>query len=303
MAIVLAPGHPRASLAGSDGEPADPSRLRIGIINIMPRLEAYEPCLLEPLAEHPAAIEPVFIRLGSHGYQSSDHAHLDRFYRPFERAIADAPLDGLIVTGAPVEELAFEDVHYFRELEAILGHARDHVAVTLGLCWGGMVIGRLAGIDKQAFARKLFGVFEDRVLVPGHDIVGTGAFVCAHSRHSGVVEADLEAATRTGVVRPLSRGEATGTTMFETTDRRWIAHLGHPEYTGERIAFEWQRDQQLGRADVRPPANFDPASPATPWRGHRRALFAGFLRRALHGRAAAIPADHRDAPSATQYCP
>ncbi len=279
MPIVLAPGHPRAALGVEPSTVADEPRLRIGIINVMPKLEAYEENLFAPLAEHDSLIEPVMIRLNSHGYGSSDHGHLDQFYRELDDVLVDGPLDGLILTGAPVEELAFEDVHYFSELEHILVYARAHIAVTLGLCWGGMVLGKLAGIEKHALPRKLFGVFDDRVLVEDHDLFDTSAFPCAHSRHAGAIEAEVDAAARDGRIRVLSRGERSGTSMFETTDRRFVAHLGHPEYTGERLAFEWDRDRSLGRRDVLPPENFDPERPATTWRGHRRALFGGVIRR------------------------
>lgn len=290
MAIVLPTGHPRDRLGIPEREVAGRSRVRIGIINIMPRLEVYEARLLDPLAQLPELVEPVFVRLGSHGYQSSDPGHLGQFYRPFEAVIAEAPLDGLIVTGAPVEELPFEQVRYLRELEQILGYARRHIAVTLGLCWGGLAIGYMLGIGKRVFSRKLFGVFEDRVLVSGHDVLGPDNFRCAHSRHSGVVEADLERAARAGEVRALARGEQTGHSLFETTDRRYIAHLGHPEYDGERLAFEFHRDRDLGRADVAPPANLDLGSPTTAWQGHRARLFAGVVARASSGRGAALAA-------------
>jgi homoserine O-succinyltransferase len=277
MAIVLPPGHPSASLATSDG---GARRVRIGIINIMPRLEAYEPLLLAPLARTEVLVEPVFVRLGTHTYQSSDQAHLAAYYRSFEGALDDGPLDGLVLTGAPVEELPFEEVRYFDELTEILRYARAHVTATLGLCWGGLLLGRLAGIGKHVFPRKLFGVFEDQVLVPGHELVGGArSFVCAHSRHSGFVPEELERAARDGVVRLLSRGEETGASLLETADGRYIAHTGHPEYVGERLAFEWQRDRDLGRTDVLPPANFDADAPATTWRAHQDALFAGFVGR------------------------
>jgi homoserine O-succinyltransferase/O-acetyltransferase len=284
VAIVLPADHPHAALAtpGDAGAP----RVRIGIVNIMPRLEAYEGYLLAPLAEVAARVEPVFLQLGSHGYQSSDRDHLARFYRPVADALAGGPLDGLIVTGAPVEELAFEDVHYYRELVELLGHARGHVGCTLGLCWGGMLLGHLVGVGKRAHARKLFGVFEDQVLVADHDLVTGAAFPCAHSRHAWFVEADLARAAAAGEVTPLGRGERTGTSMFETRDRRFVAHLGHPEYDGARLAFEWERDRGLGRTDVSPPENFDTGAPATPWRAHRARLFAGFVARA----AGATPA-------------
>lgn len=309
MAIVLPEGHPRCDLALSaieaaiEEEIAAQPRVRIGIINIMPRLEAYEPLLLAPLAALPELVEPVFVRLRSHGYQSSDHAHLDRFYRPFDEVLEDGPLDALILTGAPVEELAFEDVHYFRELEAILRYARNHVAVTLGLCWGGMVLGKLAGVEKRAFAHKLFGVFEDRVLVGKHDLLPAGSFPCAHSRHSGMIEEQLSAAARAGALRLLSYGAASGTTMFETSDRRFVAHLGHPEYEADRIAFEWERDRNLGRADVRPPVNFDVDAPATTWQAHRRALFAGLVQRALLGRVSVMPVLAREATAPVHHLP
>jgi len=162
MAIVLPEGHPRERSGVAWSDDLARRRLRIGIINIMPRLEAYEPYLLDPLARHAEVVEPVFVRLASHGYHSSDRAHLERFYRTFDAAISEAPLDGLIVTGAPVEELPFEQVHYLRELEDILGYARRHVVTTLGLCWGGLLIAHLLGIGKRVFARKLFGVFDPR---------------------------------------------------------------------------------------------------------------------------------------------
>ena len=305
MAIVLPPDHPRADLALAHGEPAaSRDRVRIGIINIMPRMEEYEAHLLAPLADLDELVEPVLVRLQSHGYGSSDHRHLDRFYRDFDDVIADAPLDGLILTGAPVEELPFEEVHYFKELTQILGYARDRIPVTLGLCWGGMVLGKLVGIEKRALTRKLFGVFEDHVLVDDHDLVPAGRFPCAHSRHSGLVEAEVDIAVHTGGVRRLSRGEHSGTSLFETTDRRFVGHLGHPEYTGERIKFEWERDRALGRRDVRPPVNFDPDVPTTTWRGHRHALFAGFVRRASAGCDDARATHRLDAGAATaQYCP
>ena len=295
MAIVLPEGHPRERPGVPWSDATARRRLRIGIMNLMPRLEAYEPSLLEPLAGHAEVVEPVFIRLASHGYHSSDHAHLARLYRSFDAAISGSPLDGLIVTGAPVEELAFEQVHYLRELEEILGYARRHVAITLGLCWGGLVIAHVLGIGKRVFARKLFGVYDDRVLVDRHDIVEPGMLSCAHSRHAGVVEADLESAARAGTVRALAQGAHTGYTMFETTDLRYLAHLGHPEYEAERLAQEWHRDRGLGRSDVDPPANLDAAAPITTWRAHRAALFDGLLRRAARGREVVQPG----APDAT----
>jgi len=296
MAIVLPEGHPSAPLAVAPEVGAGQRRVRIGIINIMPRLEVYEPLLLAPLARTPELVEPVFLRLGSHTYQSSDQAHLRAYYRAFELALADGPLDGLILTGAPVEELPFEDVRYVDELAAILRYARGHVTTTLGLCWGGLLLGSLVGIGKQVFPRKLFGVFEDEVLAPGHELVGDARTLrCAHSRHSGFVIEELERAAEAGLVRLLSRGEHTGASLLETPDGRYVAHVGHPEYVGERLAFEWQRDRDLGRTDVPPPANFDASAPVTTWREHQDALFAGFVRRAARAATRTAARTYADA--------
>lgn len=278
--LILPDSHPRRALAvPSDPALAGRPRVRIGIINIMPKLEEYEPSLLAPFVASSSLVEPVFVRLESHGYHSSDAAHLDRFYVPFEKA---GVLDGLLLTGAPVEEIPFVQVHYWSELSGILEHAQQTIPCTLGLCWGGLAVAKVLGVEKRTFRQKLFGVFEDRALVAGHDVID-GSFVCAHSRHSGARTDDLEAAARTGTVRLLSHGEQSGYTVFESADGRLLAHLGHPEYEAERLLFEWNRDRALGRTDVPAPHAFDPDAPETSWRGHRDDVFEAFLRRASSG--------------------
>src|ERR1700733_3254664 len=112
--------------------------LRIGIVNVMPRAETYEAHLVRPLARALLPVCPVWIRLQSHSYGSSDAAHIERSYVTFSRAVARDGLDGLVLTGAPVEELEFRDVHYWTELCEILGFCRAHVPSVLGLCWGGL---------------------------------------------------------------------------------------------------------------------------------------------------------------------
>lgn len=253
----------------------DDRPVRIGIVNIMPRLEAYEPLLLEPLSRTSRPVEPVLIRLTTHRYASSDHAHLERCYRSFDAALDDGPLDGLILTGAPVEELAFEEVHYWPELTRLLEVARREVTSTLGLCWGGLALARMLGVPKLRYPRKLFGVYAHRRLVADHPLLAgqPAAFPCAHSRHAGIADAELERAARDGHVRLLAHAPETGYTLFETPDHRFVMHLGHPEYVAERLVFEWQRDRALGRDDVAPPHDVDPDQPATTWHAHREALF------------------------------
>ena len=254
--------------------------LRVGVLNVMPKAESYEPYLLRPLLQADTLVEPVWLRLESHAYASSDAAHIQQHYRTFAQAIGEQPLDGLILTGAPVEELAFEAVHYWQELTRILGFARRNLRSTLGLCWGGLALARVVGVDKVLFPKKLFGVFQNRNLDPLHPISGEfdDLFSCAHSRHSGIADRDLEDASERGLVRLLSHAPETGYSIFESSDRRFFMHLGHPEYEASRLVHEWQRDQGLGRADVERPFNFDPDQPKNVWRSHRNALFAEWLR-------------------------
>lgn len=254
--------------------------LRVGILNVMPKAESYEPYLLRPLAHAQVFVEPVWIRLESHSYTSSSPAHIQQHYRTFAHAIGEGSLSGLILTGAPVEELAFEAVHYWPELSRILAFSRRNLRGTLGLCWGGLALARMIDLDKVLFQKKLFGVFQNRRLDPGHAVSGDfdDAFFCAHSRHSGILDRTLEDASDAGVVRLLSHGPETGYTIFESADRRFLMHLGHPEYEADRLVHEWQRDQGLGRTDVERPANFDPDNPINVWRSHRNELFSEWLR-------------------------
>ncbi len=109
--------------------------LRIGILNIMPKAETYELMLIHPLGRSVLQIEPVFIRLKDHAYTSTDREHLAGLYVPFEEAIKRNYLDGLILTGAPVEDLPFEQVKYWGEIQRILRYARNNIPSTLGICW------------------------------------------------------------------------------------------------------------------------------------------------------------------------
>jgi len=255
------------------------SRLRVGIINIMPRAETYEANLTRPLARAPLAVEPVWIRLGSHVYSSSNVRHIARRYVTFEQATRTSSLDGLILTGAPVEEIPFEDVHYWPELVAILRQARRTIPSTLGLCWGGLALAKQLGIDKQLFSKKLFGVYRNRSLDPAAGVLGDtdDLFWCAHSRHSGIRDDVLERAAAEGRVELLGHAPETGYSIFRSSDRRYLMHLGHPEYDASRLAFEWERDRALGRTDVEAPRNFDPQSPKAVWSSHCETLFSRWL--------------------------
>ena len=251
--------------------------LRIGILNIMPLGKQYEFNLLHPLGLSPLQIEPIWIRLKTHLYKTWDISHLDKLYVDWEQAMSPEPLDGLIITGAPVEHLPFEQVNYWTELVDLITESRKRCASTLGLCWAGFAMAYLQGVEKQNFAKKIFGVFPMRSLVPGHPLMGTqdDNFVCPQSRYAGLPDEQMEAAEKDGRLRLLAHGNKVGYTIFETPDQRQLMHLGHPEYNAGRILSEMQRDKERG--DVPPPENFDPRNPLTSWRSHRNLLFQQWL--------------------------
>lgn len=258
---------------------AMPARaLRIGVLNLMPKAESYEPYLLQPLRRSSLAIEPVMLRLETHSYSGSDPDYIASRYEPTERALQRGPLDGLIVSGAPVEELDFDDVLYWRELRELLLRARYEVKGTLGLCWGGLALASLLGLEKQRYPLKLFGVFHNRNLGLDGPFLrdADDSFACAHSRHTGISDDALVEAQDRGDVCLLAYGRETGYSIFESPDHRYLIHLGHPEYEATRLVYEWKRDREL-RTDVLPPANLDLGAPLTTWRGHRNDLFERWL--------------------------
>lgn len=254
--------------------------LRIGILNIMPKAETYEYSLLHPLGRSVMQVEPVWIRLHNHPYSSTDQVHLDGLYRYYEDAIKNRPLDGVIVTGAPVEEIDFNDVKYWRELQEVLTHARESSHGVLGMCWGGLALAKLAGIEKTIYPKKVFGVFETTNLGAEHPIMGDheDVFWCPQSRHSGLEDRVMEEAAEAGAIRLLAHAREAGYVIFESADGRMLSHLGHPEYEAQRLIEEYERDVIKGRRDVGPPANLDLKRPLNRWRSHRNEFFGQWIK-------------------------
>jgi homoserine O-succinyltransferase len=280
MALLLPPGHPLEPHAGSAAPGA--IRARVGVINVMPTGEVYERMLLAALAATPFVIEPCFIRLETHAYKSTDHAHLDRWYRSFDAWADDGPLDGLILTGAPIEHLPLSEVRYWPELRGILLRAEREIGSTLGLCWGAIALGDLVGVGPEVRREKLFGVFSHRVLPGGATLLGeTETFLCPQSRHACVAASDLARAVAAERVALLAELEGGDPVVFATRDHRLVAHLGHPEYEPDRLAFEWRRDRRKGRTDVPPPSGLDVERPTKTWAAHTATLFERWIGLAL----------------------
>jgi homoserine O-succinyltransferase/O-acetyltransferase len=254
--------------------------LRIGILNVMPVAETYEFSLLHPLGRSVLQIEPVWIKLHSHVYSSSNQQHLENFYIHFEEAIDRHKLDGLLLTGAPVEELPFENVNYWGELTRILKYAHNNISSTLGICWGGLALAKFMGIEKVQYKDKMFGVYETVNLDRTHRITGDmdDEFLCAQSRHAGIPDEVLEAERDKGTIKLLAYAKGAGYTIFESADQRFLIHLGHPEYEPERIVYEYRRDREKGRTDVAEPRNFHVDKPVNTWRTHRNEFFSQWVK-------------------------
>lgn len=254
--------------------------LRIGILNIMPVAQMYEYSLLFPLGRSVIQIEPVWLRLKTHAYNSTNKRHLDNLYVTLDQAIRQQPLDGLIVTGAPVEEIPFEEVVYWEEITEIMSYARESIPSTLGICWGGLALARHLGIDKQMYPKKLFGVFETRNINRQHRITGEldDVFWCPQSRHSGIPDEVLEEYERQGNVGLLAHSEEAGYVIFESADHRFLIHLGHHEYEAQRLLEEYYRDISSGRTDVEPPRNLDMEKPVNRWRAHGLEFYSQWVK-------------------------
>ncbi len=254
--------------------------LRIGILNVMPKAETYEFSLLYPLGRSVLQIQPVWIRLKSHTYHSSNQSHLDSLYVSFEDAIKEKHLDGLILTGAPVEEIPFKEVTYWEEVTAIITYARENIASTLGICWGGLALAKFLGIEKTTYPHKLFGVFKTRNLNPNHPITGEldDIFNCPQSRHSGIADDVMELEEAKGNINLLAYNSESGYTIFESSDQRFIMHLGHPEYEPARLIQEYERDRKQKREDVLAPVGMDVTKPINNWRSHRNEFFSQWIK-------------------------
>ncbi len=253
--------------------------MRIGVVNLMPRLETYEPSLRALFAAAGVPVSLVFVRLRTHVYRSSDPAHLSASYVDFGTALASGPLDGLLLTGAPVEHLPVSEVRYWPELEAHLRAVRAAGTGILGICWGAMALAELAGLSKVVYPRKVFGQFVHRNTPAAAALLGlSGAhFVGPQSRFAGFTAAEVERAEQAGEITLLADAPGAGPTLLATPDARVFMHLGHPEYDLDRLGYEWQRDQAAGRTDVDPPVGYAHGAPTQDWREDSAAFLRAWL--------------------------
>lgn len=254
--------------------------LQVCILNLMPVKQDTELQLLRALSNTPLQVDVTFLMVTSHVSLNTSANHLNRFYTTFEQ-IADQRYDGLIITGAPVEDIAFEEVDYWQEVCAIMDWAEDHVTSTLHICWGAQAgFYHYYGIQKRLLPEKLFGLYSHKVqnrkvpLVRGFD----DFFLAPHSRHTETPAAAIHQCEQVTV---LAESQEAGVFLAYAENGRKIFVNGHPEYDRYTLDAEYKRD--LGKGlPIHIPRNYypndDPSQkPALQWRSHSNNLYTNWL--------------------------
>ncbi|BCZ26139.1 homoserine O-succinyltransferase [Claveliimonas bilis] len=252
----------------------------IGLLNLMPLKEDTELQILRSLSNTPLQVDVVFVNVSSHVSKNTSTSHLNKFYLPFTD-IKDQKFDGFIITGAPVEQIPFEEVDYWEELTEIMEWTKTHVTSTLHLCWGAQAaLYYHYGINKEPLEEKLFGVFWHKVLnrkiplVRGFDDV----FLAPHSRHTDVPVEKLRADDRITI---LAESEKAGVFLSMAEEGRQIFVMGHPEYDRITLDGEYKRDLSKG-LPIKMPENYYPENnpenkPLLTWRAHGNNLYTNWL--------------------------
>ena len=258
--------------------------LKIVIMNLMPNKSVTETQLLRLLANTPLQVEITLLHPVTHRSKNTSEEYLKRFYTSFAES-KEEKFDGMIITGAPVERIAFAEVDYWPELTAIMDWTAHHVFSTMYICWASQAaLYYHYGVPKYTRERKLFGIFPHRVvesasgnhlkLLRGFD----DRFYAPHSRYTEVRRRDI---LEIPDLQILAESDEAGVYIVASADGRRIFISGHPEYDPLTLKAEYERDLAKG-LDIHLPVNYfpneDPArTPETNWRGHANLLFANWL--------------------------
>lgn len=254
--------------------------IQIGILNLMPLKEETELQLLRSLSNTPLQVDVTFITVSTHESKNTSMSHLNKFYETFE-AVRQRYFDGLIITGAPLEQIEYEAVDFWDELCRIFEWTKTHVTSTLHLCWGAQAgLYYHYGLKKYMLPQKMFGVYEHHVmnrkvpLVRGFD----DYFMAPHSRHTEVRAEDIRAVNDLTV---LAESETAGVFLTIADEGRRIFVMGHPEYDRFTLDKEYKRDKGKG-LPIDLPVNYypdddDTKKPRLQWRSHGSILYSNWL--------------------------
>lgn len=254
--------------------------LQIAILNLMPTKIQTETQLLRLLGNTPLQVNITLLHMGSHESRNTSAEHLAAFYDTFEH-VRYRKFDGLILTGAPVENLEFEDVDYWEELTRVMDWSRSHVFSTLHICWGAQAgLHHHYRIPKYGLPAKQFGVFPHQILKPHEPIVRgfNDVFMAPHSRHTENRREDI---AREADLEIIAESAEAGVFLMVSKDRRRLFVTGHPEYDTGTLKSEYDRDvaRQL---PIGVPRNYypdnDPARPpVNTWRSHANLFYSNWL--------------------------
>lgn len=254
--------------------------LNIVILNLMPTKVVTETQLLRLLGNSPLQVDITLLHPKTHVSKNTPQEHLIKFYNTFDE-IKDRKFDGMIITGAPVELLEFEEVDYWEELKEIMDWSTSNVFSTFYICWGAQAgLYHHYGIPKYALKTKMFGVFSHRVCIRNHKLMRgfDDEFYAPHSRHTEIRKEDIEKVEQLEI---LAESDKAGVYIVASKDGRKIFVTGHSEYDTLTLKYEYNRDVKKG-LKIAIPENYYPdndasRTPVTKWRGHANLLFSNWL--------------------------
>ncbi len=256
--------------------------LEIAVLNLMPTKVETETQLLRVLGNTPLQINVQFIHTKTHISKNTSKSHIETFYKTFDD-IKDSKFDGLIITGAPVETLDFEDVDYWDELCRIMEWSKENVTSTFHICWGAQAaLYYHYGVPKHEVPEKVFGVFEHtipaekkhKILLRGFD----DTFFAPHSRHTCVDKEDI---LKVPSLEILAESDEAGVYIITDKNERRFFITGHSEYDADTLQKEYMRDVNKG-LDIKVPKNYFPdddptKDPIVKWRSHANLLYSNWL--------------------------
>lgn len=254
--------------------------LRILLFNLMPTKIVTETQILRALSNSPLQVEVVFLNTKTHASKNTPHEHLVDFYKTFDE-IENEKFDGMIITGAPVENMVFEEVDYWDELTSVMEWSKSHVTSTLHICWGAQAgLYYHYGIKKHRLEKKMSGVFEHRVqkkrnkLVRGFD----ETFFAPHSRHTETRIEEVKAVPELDII---AVSDEAGLYLAASKDGKHVFVMGHSEYDADTLDKEYKRDSERG-LNPEIPVNYYKNNnpllrPVMRWRAHSTLLFVNWL--------------------------
>ena len=255
--------------------------LRIALLNLMPKKIQTENQFARLIGATPLQIDLTLIRMSEHQTKNTTADHMEEFYRPFQD-LKDDRFDGLLITGAPIEHLPFEDVTYWDELRQIMAWTQTHVHSTFAICWGAMaMLKEFHGIDKHMLEDKAFGCFPQQNLEPASPYLRGFSDECLIpvSRWTEVKQSEVEAAGNG--LKTLLGSPDTGPCLIEDPKHRALYIFNHFEYDSGTLKQEYDRDVDAG-APINVPINYYPdddpqRTPTNRWRSHAHLLYGNWI--------------------------